>query len=216
MGPMGHLSSSCFLPWTPLNVDCLWLKRFFLRPGADAAWKSTQTTITLGKRVIRACFLYVSLNLITKSMKQVKEFKWEMWKVWQCDSLKTRGRNLSNTDHMGLTSDVFLHSRVLESSLPWLTLLKSVKLLTWVEHEALTLQAEIRLIYEQGQHFGCSVTISDKWAGVRFAAKQGCKKKSVWLKVWSWMVEPSSFVKVQDKIIISACLNIRLQKPLKN
>lgn len=171
MGPMGHLSSYCFLLWTPLNVDHLGLKGFFLRPGADAAWKSTQTAIALGKRFIRACFLYVSLNLLTKRTKEVKKSKWEMWKVWQCESLKTRGGNLSNTDHMGVTPDVFLHGGVLESSLPWVTPLKSVKLLTWVEHEALTLQAEMRLIYEQGQHFECSVSISDKWAVVRFAAK---------------------------------------------
>lgn len=85
--------------------------------------------------------------------------------------LKTWERDLINIDHMGLAPDVFLYGRALDSSLPQIAPVKSVKLLMGAEHEALTPHTELRLVCEQGQHFGCSGSISHKKAVVRPAAK---------------------------------------------
>lgn len=71
-------------------------------------------------------------------------------------------RDLTSIDHTALTPDVFLYGRVLDSSLPHTAPVKSVKLLMGAEHEALTPHAEMGLVCEQGQRFGCSGSISHK------------------------------------------------------
>lgn len=39
MRPLGQLSNYCFLPQGPLKINCLGLRRFSLRPGAEAMEK---------------------------------------------------------------------------------------------------------------------------------------------------------------------------------
>lgn len=114
--------------------------------------------------------------------------------------MKTRERNLIDTDHIGLTQmSLYLEGNRLFSPMSGSYVI--VKATCMNKTRSINLSGRDEVDLSIGAEFGHSVSISDKREVVISAAKYGCEKKSFCdLKWGSGMVEPRGLMKVQDRV----------------